>query len=134
MHVMNKDIILVISLLLENPLSPEEYEELYHELDSLKKVINDDSDFELSWGPKNYYSQELGIYIKRNIHKTDYNVIEAKRVADILLNRFKWNRYFNLLESSVNSDFAIDADDPMNENGIYHYRLIDIIPLNNSNS
>lgn len=127
---MRNDTILSICCKFKENLSPDKYEALWEMAESLKTKVDNVSDFTMSWGQKDYKSQDLRFYLKRNIHISGYDIPEAKRIADIMLGKIKTViADININESSVTSDFALVEGDSPNNEDLYHYNLSVVLPL-----
>lgn len=127
---MRNDTILSICCKFKENLSPDKHETLWKMAESLKKQVEDDFDFTISWGQKEYKSQDLRFNLKRNIHISGYDIPEAKHIADIMLGKIKTViADININESSVTSDFALVEGDSPNKEDLYHYSLSVVLPL-----
>lgn len=132
---MGNDIILSIYCNLKEGLPPDKYEDLWKMAESLKTKVEDSSDFIMSWGPKISNAQHLSFFLKRNIHKTEYEVSEAKRIADTMLDKIKTViANINICESTITSDFSLDESNLSSEEGLYYYSLSEELSLNIPNS
>lgn len=121
---------IVYTFSVKSGLSEEMFDNLYGMADLLKAEIEDCSDFTVSWGPKDYKSVELNLYIDKDIHISNSDDSEGKRISDVVIKRLKENiELINVSASFVTSDFALcnDEQEMRDDNGYYTYTLDEIL-------
>lgn len=114
-------------------LKPDQIQEghkaaLIQMVNSLKLEM--DSGFLISSGPASGSSNEVAIYLCTVVPSADYDVQQARSIADKLFGQLNsCKKYIDIQTSEVKSSFPIDEGDVASEDNKYTYTLEEVLPL-----